>query len=82
MLKKLLLLKPLCQEVEIYNQKLYLSLETWAKVEEIVTCLEPAKKAMIKLQREDITLTDVYKYFNICHMATAEIGISHYRIEL
>lgn len=46
------------------NDKRKLSDETWSKIEEIVLCLEPFYKAIIKLQK-DLPLTNVYKIINV-----------------
>lgn len=67
-------LKAHCDDLSSINPKVALSEEYWKKIDEIVECLKPCKKAMIQLQKEDLTLTDIYKIFNICHMATAEMG--------
>ena len=63
-----------CDEYGAVNSSLYVSETTWTHIEEILLVLEPCAKASTKLQRPDITLTDVYKIFNVCHLEVSEIG--------
>lgn len=74
MLNTLLKLKEHCQEIEKENKKVRLSAVTWEKIEEIVKCLKPSYETMKKLQKEDITLPDIYKIINLCHFQTHDIG--------
>ncbi len=75
MLTSLVNLKNFClTSVNYGNKKLKLPDETWKKIEDICMCLEPSYKAMKKLQYHDITLTDIYKIWYLCHIQTAEIG--------
>lgn len=57
MLERLLHLKPFCEQLAESDEKLLLSEETWGKISELVQSLEPSKKAMVKLQNEDLLLT-------------------------
>lgn len=74
MLNSLIELRPFTDKWSMYHEDLFLSEADWNIITEIHVCLEPAKKAMTKFQRESLTLTDCYKIWDICHIETAEIG--------
>ena len=74
MLATLLRLKEFCEKWSINNPDLFLSEEQWELISEIVISLEPAKKAMTKLQPENLPLTDYRKIWEICHVETVECG--------
>jgi len=63
-----------CEEYGAVNVGLYLPSATWELIEELVTCFQPIAKAVVKLQRHDIILTDIYTIYNVCHLEVAEIG--------
>lgn len=52
--------------------------EMWRKIKEIQISLEPANRATKKLQYKNITLSDISKILNVCHMKTAEIGEKYF----
>lgn len=77
MLKRLLNVKDFCQTCYLHgNKDVYLSENMWDKIEiaEIKLSLEPCYKATLKMQSQDLTLSDIYKIFNVCHLETAKIG--------
>jgi hypothetical protein len=74
MLSTLLKLRTFYEKWAVNNLALFLSEEQWDAISEIVICLEPAKKAMTKLQSESVTLTDCKKIWDIFHLETAECG--------
>lgn len=74
MLARLLELKAFCQEHEKIYKKLYCSIEMWSLIDEIVQSLAPCSKATIRLQSENLTITDVYRILNLCHMETHQLG--------
>lgn len=76
MLTVLLKLRPFCEKWALQQRftNLYLSDEDWEKISEIQETLEPSKKATTKLQRENLTLTDIYKIWEQYHMDTANLG--------
>lgn len=67
-----------CEEYGSVNDALFVFDDTWTLIDEIVMCLEPCSAACIKLQRQNLLLTDVYKIFNICQMELSEIGTHIY----
>lgn len=67
--------KSFCKQYEETYSKLKLDNEQWTLIEEIVLCLGPSAVATLKLQAENVTLTDIYKILNICLMETHEIGM-------
>lgn len=74
MLNSLLILRPFCDKMSMLYEDIFLSESDWNIITEIHMCLEPAKKAMTKFQRESLTLMDCYKIWDICHIETAKIG--------
>lgn len=74
MLERLLALKSHLDTIKLEHKNLILSKDTWELIAEIDQCLLPFQKATARLQNENLTITDVYKIFNICHMEIAEIG--------
>lgn len=74
MLERLLLLRSQCDALSTDDTRFFIPSAMWDAITEIVQCLLPFQKAALRLQNENITITDAYKTFNICHMETAEIG--------
>lgn len=74
MLHTFVKLKKHCQDIEKANKKVRLPLVIWEKVEKIVKCLKPSYETMKKLQKGDITLSDIYKIINLCLFQTHDIG--------
>jgi len=48
--------------------------EEWKMIEETVTSLKPSFVATKQLQDSQLTLSDIYKILDICHLETAKIG--------
>lgn len=74
MLTVLLTLRSFCEKWCINNATLNLTEEQWEAINEITISLEPSMRAMSKLQSESITLTDCRKFWEMCHIQTAELG--------
>ena len=66
------------------NKKLFLSSDKWEEIHEVLECLKPAKIAMKQLQNENLTLTDIYKFYNMCHLSIADFGrfINNYELSI
>lgn len=63
-----------CEDYAGVNVELYVPNESWTLIEELVLCFEPLAKACLKLQKHDITLTNVFTIYNVCHMEVSELG--------
>lgn len=49
--------------------------ETWAMMTELRKTLQPCKVATIRMQSDQITLPDIYRYWNICIRETEAVGL-------
>ena len=68
MLQRLLSLKDFCQEMAVSNAELHLLESQWNLFSEIVTALEPARKAAKALQQQHLTLGDFYGIWLRCKL--------------
>lgn len=50
-----------CDKWASTDTALFISIENWTIIQEIEVCLQPCKKAITKLQEEEITITNCHK---------------------
>lgn len=73
MISRLLELRPFVEDyIEIIGKDLKLSQLTWEKLEEVKRSLQPAKKATLQLQEENLTPGDFYKVWFKCKSETSK----------
>lgn len=71
MLKNLIHLRSICDDcVEVAQ---LLNDDTWNDIAVIISCLEPSQEATVRLQSENITLSDFYSIWLICKNKTERI---------
>jgi len=56
------------------NPEFDFSEKVWHAVEEMMKALAPCRKVTFQLQSSQITLTDIYKIWNICILETQAVG--------
>lgn len=71
MIESLFTLKDICSSDP---RNLFLPDSTWKILEEIVAALKPAKKLMIKLQSEQLTVGDCYLSWMTCKLETSDLN--------
>lgn len=78
MLENLLLLKDFCQELTVTNFQNFVTLrdDEWKKIEEICVALRPSKICTMKLQSEQLTLSDFFGIWYETKLATEAIRTS------
>lgn len=77
-LENLLLLKDFCQELTVTNFQNFVTLrdDEWKKIEEICVALRPSKICTMKLQSEQLTLSDFFGIWYETKLATEAIRTS------
>uniref|UniRef100_A0A0L8FS48 HAT C-terminal dimerisation domain-containing protein n=1 Tax=Octopus bimaculoides TaxID=37653 RepID=A0A0L8FS48_OCTBM len=74
MINRLMELRPFIEEfVEIIGIDFKFSLKYWVELQEIMHVLEPAKKAIVRLQEENLTPGDFYKVWFVCKSEISKI---------
>ncbi|XP_045030413.1 uncharacterized protein LOC123472613 [Daphnia magna] len=73
MLARLLELREFITEIENSHADLKISEIQWVGIQEICSVLEPARKASVRLQMQQLTIGDFYKLWTSCKMDVEEI---------
>ncbi|KAH6927517.1 hypothetical protein HPB50_005183 [Hyalomma asiaticum] len=73
-LERLTELRSFCTELSVTNREMHMRNVQWERIEGLVEALQSAKKAMLALMSEQLTIRDFYGVWIRCTTETRKVG--------